>query len=129
MQIRNVLKKYPVVEELPGFNVLSPECQAEVRASFEAGRVLNPDFKGTADIFGQSDAFVVEYAKSNRAKCNAEGCEEKIPKGGLRMGCFISRDTAKSNSVAFTSWKYFHWCVTLLLSIIDSILTTLLGIV
>lgn len=106
-------------EVVPGFAMLSPEAQEQLRLAFEEEMVLDKDFKGTrADLSkggGGNDGTIrdvqeykVEAASTGRAGCRAPTCKDnsiKILKGELRVGFLIDFDGEHM------TWQYKHWYV------------------
>ncbi|KAF2674953.1 hypothetical protein BT63DRAFT_449941 [Microthyrium microscopicum] len=110
-QLSNIAKLVTTVDEICGFDSLSEEAKVEVSASFTEGVVQNPDSKFSINVFGLSDAFKVDFAKSTAARCHGQKCglEEKIKKGEFRLACMPSVTGDSNDGPLHSSWQYYHW--------------------
>lgn len=106
-------------EKVPGYQDLSTEFQKQVRLAFEAGKVVDKEFKGTrTDLIkkggGNSGSdeiryvmgFKVEVATRAAAMCRNAACKGtgiKIQKVELRLGIATMWDGEHE------TWAYKHW--------------------
>jgi poly(ADP-ribose) polymerase-like protein len=95
--------------KVKGYDLLSAAAKDHLRQAFDAGEIVDKEFKGLPESIVQGcEDCRVEHAKSSRAACQMEGCGEKIAKDELRLGVIMPPPPGTN---WHSSWKWIHWYV------------------